>query len=217
MHTMHEHVNLPHEETQPLVHPLDLHEARGPYRTAEVLGLLASPEFLMLIAGVAWWLTDGYLAPVLAVLSTGVCVEIARRHHLNEAWANIPRRRQDHGRPDPAAWAAAQVLLRSAFFVGGLLAVLAGMRAGHYSDGVRDYALGSVAALLVLMVGSAARQARASRVVAAACAAAPSGIGVAAAALADLVPSSPSVATVLLGASGVLLAFAAWWLITRLR
>ena len=36
----------------------------------------------------------------LAVLSTGICAELARRHHLTEAWAHIPRRRQDRGRPD---------------------------------------------------------------------------------------------------------------------
>ena len=59
-------VELPDPVTHPLVHPLDLPEARRPFRTAWLIGALTSPPVGALAAVIIWFASHDYASPVLA-------------------------------------------------------------------------------------------------------------------------------------------------------
>lgn len=161
--TMRERVTLPDSDSGRLVHPMEVPEARGAYRTALALSLMGSAEVLVLIAAVAWAATDSYVAPTLALLSTGVIAELARRHHHTEAWAYIPRRRQDATRPDPWRWELLRALTLPGSFVAGVVIVLVNMAELGVDAGVKAWSIGSAAGLGVALVLASAVSMRSRR------------------------------------------------------
>lgn len=144
MNLMSEHVPLPDHNTRPQLHPLDVADARPSFTCAWVLSLIGSPQSLVFVGGVAWLLTDGWVAPVLAVLSTGVIAELARRHFLSEAWAHIPRRRQDLRRGVPMPHSGIEALWLPLVLAAGIVAILVGL--SSYGAPVRSWGAGSAAA-----------------------------------------------------------------------
>ena len=153
MNLMSEHVPLPDHNTRPQLHPLDVADARSSFTRAWVLSLIGSPQALVFVGGIAWFLTDGWVAPVLAVLSTGVIAELARRHLLSEAWAHIPRRRQDLGRSVPMPYSGIEALLLPLVLTAGIVAILVGL--GSYGAEVRSWGAGSAATCGLAMVAQA--------------------------------------------------------------
>lgn len=80
MISLHEPVALPDSSVQAMVHPLDVAEGRGVYRRAWLMSVAGSAHVLVLLGASAWALTGHYLAPALAVVSTGAIAEVVRRH-----------------------------------------------------------------------------------------------------------------------------------------
>lgn len=212
MSTMSERVSLPDPSTQHLLHPADVAQARPAYLRGWVMSVLASPELLTLVAAVAWILAGSWVAPTLAVVSTGVVAELARRHLINEAWAHIPRKRQDRTRGTPAPYAVVEAVVRPAAMVAGVALVLTGLT-GHEA-GVGSWALGSaigvglalVAVPLVRWARERAASAALETAAGVACVAAAS----AAAPDAGWVPEPLDLVTFLLGLGVLVGAYGAW-------
>ena len=152
MSTMTERVSLPDPTSKPLLHPVDVAEARRLFVRAWGLSVLGSAEVLVLVAATAWLLSDSWLAPSLAVVSTGVIAETARRHLMTEAWAHIPRKRQDRQRPTPSPYSLVESVVRPIALTAGVVTALASLTS--YDVGVRSWAVGSAAGLGLAMVGA---------------------------------------------------------------
>ncbi|HET7875493.1 MAG TPA: hypothetical protein VFN71_08190 [Methylomirabilota bacterium] len=153
MNDIAELVKLPDPAVQPLVHPLDLPQARRCFYRLWLFGVLTSPPVAFLIAALVWFASQSYLGPLIAgaaILGPG----IALNGRLDdEAWAFIPRRRQDRRRPLPVSWE-----LSSALLLAGLLAavlVLVAMRLSQpdVTPAVRAviFGVGAGVGLLVLV------------------------------------------------------------------
>lgn len=212
MSTMSERVSLPDPSTQRLLHPVDVAQARPAYVRGWVTSVLASAEVLTLVAAAAWLLSDSWIAPTLAVLSTGVVAELARRHRMSEAWAHIPRKRQDLARDTPAPYSLVDAVVRPAAMAAGVALVLTGL--ADHGAGVRSWALGSAAGVGLALVAvpllrwvrtrssTAALEAGVALVVTApASAAAP---------YAGWIPEPLDLVAVLLGLGMLVVAYAAW-------
>ena len=104
MNDINELVDLPDPATQPLVHPLDLPQARRPFRTAWLIGALTSPPVAALVAVIIWFASRSYLVPLVAGAAMVGFGQLAGRAYREQAWGFIPRRRQDRRRPLPALW-----------------------------------------------------------------------------------------------------------------
>jgi hypothetical protein len=104
MNDINELVDLPDPATHPLVHPLDLPQARRPFRTSWLIGARTSPPVAALVAVIVWFASHNYLVPLVAGAAIVGFGELAGRVYREQAWAFIPRRRQDRRRPRPALW-----------------------------------------------------------------------------------------------------------------
>lgn len=89
-----------------LIHPLEIPAARRAYLAATALALLSSPVLLVAVMFLLWSVSDNPATPVLAPAWTLVLASLGERRYRSEAWAHIPRRRQDGARHDPAALSA---------------------------------------------------------------------------------------------------------------
>jgi hypothetical protein len=94
-----EDVQLPDPEVQRLVHPLDLPEARGLFRTGWLIGALTSLPVSALIAAIIAYTTRSAVPPIIAFLALAVLGALAARWHTDRAWDYIPRKRQDRAGP----------------------------------------------------------------------------------------------------------------------
>ena len=150
MKTVIETVALPDAAEHPLVHPLDLPEARGHFRRAFVIGALTSPGLALVLAGLSWFLGESWVTPVIVFVSTAVLGWLARRYSLREAWAYIPRKRRDHDRPLPFAWLFGSALLFASLLAIGVLLVARRLGADDIDPGIRDYTFGAGAAAAIL-------------------------------------------------------------------
>lgn len=151
MSAMSERVSLPDPSAQRLLHPADVAQAHPAYVRGWVMSVLAAPEVLTLVAALAWVLSGSWITAALAVLSTGVVAELARRHLMSEAWAHIPRKRQDRTRDTPAPYALVEAVIRPAAMAAGVVLVLIGLT--DHAAGVRSWALGSAAGVGLALVG----------------------------------------------------------------
>jgi hypothetical protein len=104
MNDINELVDLPDPATHPLVHPLDLRQARRPFRSSWLIGALTSPPVAALAAVVIWFASHNYLVPLIAGAAILGFGQLASRVYQDQAWAFIPRKRQDRQRPLPALW-----------------------------------------------------------------------------------------------------------------
>jgi hypothetical protein len=92
-------VDLPDPTTHPLVHPLDLPEARRPFRISWLIGALTGPPVAALAAVILWFASHNYLVPLIAGAAILGFGQLASRQYRDKAWAFIPRKRQDRRRP----------------------------------------------------------------------------------------------------------------------
>jgi MFS family permease len=148
-----EMVDLPDPGVQQLVHPLDLPEARTTFRNGWIIGLLTGPVVGVALGAVAWWTSGSYVIAVIAGLVLVVAGTYAGRVQREEAWAFIPRKRQDRERILPAAWELIQGIV-----IGSSLAVTILIVAGRLAEpdiplGVRQFVVGmGVVAILIVVV-----------------------------------------------------------------
>jgi hypothetical protein len=152
MNDINELVDLPDPATRPLVHPLDLPQARRPFRTSWLIGALTSPPVAALVAVIIWFASRNYLVPLIAGAAIVGFGQLASRVYLDQAWAFIPRRRQDRERPLPALWELGAGLALAAVLAVALVLVAFRLDQPDVSVEVREFTFGmsTVAALLVL-------------------------------------------------------------------
>jgi hypothetical protein len=145
-------VALPDPSTQPLVHPLDLPEARTLFRRGWLVGAISSLPVAALIAAVVAYAGRNAVGPIAVFLALTVFGTLARRWYTDRAWDYIPRKRQDRARALPAAWELASAGILALVLGVALLLVVFRLDHGDVPVDVRSYTFGmcAVAALLVL-------------------------------------------------------------------
>jgi MFS family permease len=149
---MEEIVDLPDPETQPLVHPLDLPEARAEFRRAWLVGAATGLPVAALVAGIIAYLTTSVVAPIIAFLALTVFGTLAKRWATNRAWDYIPRKRQDRARPLPRAWDLGAAAILALVLGIALLLIVYRLDDADVPLDVRSFTFGmcAVAALLIL-------------------------------------------------------------------
>jgi hypothetical protein len=147
-----EEVDLPDPEVQPLVHPLDLPEARTQFRTGWLVGALTSLPVAALVAGIVGYLGHTAVAPIVIFVVLVVVGVIASRCYTDRAWDYIPRKRQDRGRPLPWLWDIASAGVLALVLGVALLLIVVRLGRDDVPIDVRSWTFGmcAVAALLVV-------------------------------------------------------------------
>jgi hypothetical protein len=152
MNDVPELVELPDPATHPLVHPLDLPQARRPFRTAWLIGALTSPPMGALAAVIIWFASHDYLVPLLAGAAIIGFGQLASGVFREQAWAFIPRKRQDRQLPLPLSWELGSGLALAAVLAVALLLVTFRLARPDVSVGVRAFTFGMGAAAGLLVV-----------------------------------------------------------------
>jgi hypothetical protein len=149
---MEELVDLPDPQTQPLVHPLDLPEARTDFRNGWLVGSATSLPVAALVAGIIAYLTRNAIAPIVAFLALTVLGALASRWFTNRAWDYIPRKRQDRDRPLPRSWDLGAAAILALALGAALLLIVFRLDDADVPLDVRSFTFGMcvVAALLVV-------------------------------------------------------------------
>lgn len=142
MNDLIELIDLPDPAAQPLVHPLDLPQARNALRWSWLIGALTNPPVVLCIAALVWFASQSYIAPLLAGLPMIVFGPLASRHFRDDAWAFIPRSRQDRGRPLPILWELASALVFAALLAVTLLLVTIRLSQPDVPRSVRAFIVG---------------------------------------------------------------------------
>jgi hypothetical protein len=158
MNDIAELVDLPDPATQPLVHPLDLPAARRVFGMWWLVGTVANPAVGLCVAALAWFASQSYVVPLVAgftLVGAGALVG----HRLGEeAWAFIPRRRQDRERPLPISWDLASAMLFAALLAAVLVLAAARLGQADVAPDVRAFAFGSGAAAALLQAAAFAER-----------------------------------------------------------
>ena len=150
---MEEIVDLPDPETQPLVHPLDLPQARTDFRTGWLVASATGLPVAALVAGIVAYLSRGVVGPIAAFLALTVFGTLASRWFTNRAWDYIPRKRQDRARPLPRAWDLGAAAILALVLGAALLLIVFRLDDADVPLDVRSFTFGMcvVAAVLVLL------------------------------------------------------------------
>ena len=139
-------VDLPDPAVQPLVHPLDLPEARGLFRKSWLVASLTSPPVGLCVAGIIWFASQNFVVPLIAgavIIGFGM---LASRFFRNEAWAFIPRKRQDRQRLLPVTWELGASLAFTAVLAVTLLLVTLRLDQPDVPVEIREFTFGMSAA-----------------------------------------------------------------------
>lgn len=147
-----EDVDLPDPDVQPLVHPLDLPAARGPFRAGRIVAALTGLPVSALVAAIIAYASRNALPPIVAFLALVVLGALASRWFTDRAWDHIPRKRQDRTRPLPRTWEIASAAVLALVLGVALLLIVFRLDDPDVPLTVRSYTFGmcAVAALLVI-------------------------------------------------------------------
>lgn len=152
MNDIAELVHLPDPAVQPLVHPLDLPEARGHFRRWWLIGVLTSPPVAFCVAALVWFASQSYVVPLIAAGALVVVGVLASHLLSDEAWAYIPRRRQDRARPLPISWDLGSAVLVAALLAAVLVLVAFRLSQPDVAPQVRAFTFGMGAAVGLMEV-----------------------------------------------------------------
>ncbi|GII26212.1 hypothetical protein [Planosporangium mesophilum] len=152
MNDVTELVDLPDPAVQPLVHPLDLPEARRPFRISWLIAALTGPPVGLCVAALVWFASHSYVGPLLAGATLIGFGHLASRYFRAQAWEYIPRKRQDRQRPLPAAWELASGLVFAAALAAALLLLAYRLDRPDVAVEVREFTIGMGAAAAALVV-----------------------------------------------------------------
>lgn len=87
-----------------LQHPADVTAARAPYAVAVALRTVSSPHSFVALSLALFTISDNVVTPLVGpFLGLLICAYVERGFRA-DAWAFIPRRRQDATRPEPWTW-----------------------------------------------------------------------------------------------------------------
>jgi hypothetical protein len=153
MNDITELVQLPDPAMQPMVHPLDLPEARRPFRIAWLIASLTSLPIGLLVAALVWFASQNYVVPLIAAATTIGFGAIVGRHFEDQAWAFIPRKRQDRQRPLPAIWNLGSALVFAILLAVVLVLAVLRLDRMDVSIEVREFTFGMGVAAGLLVVG----------------------------------------------------------------
>ena len=151
-----EEVELPDPAVQPLVHPLDLADARGPFRAGQIVAALTGLPVSALVAGIIAYSGRSVLPPIIAFLALTVFGAMASRWFTDRAWDHIPRKRQDRARPLPRTWEIASAAVLALVLGVALLLIVFRLDDPDVPMTVRSYTFGMCAVAALLVVADAA-------------------------------------------------------------
>ncbi|MQA77380.1 MAG: hypothetical protein GEV10_02680 [Streptosporangiales bacterium] len=146
-------VDLPDAAVQPLVHPLDLRDARQPFRRSQLIGMLASPAVGVCVAALIWFVSSGYVGPLVAGCAIVGFGALAGHLAREQAWAYIPRKRQDRRRALPLAWELGSALVLGVVLAVALILVVVRLARPDLTPDVREYTFGMGVAVGLLLAG----------------------------------------------------------------
>lgn len=89
-----------------LLHPLEIPRARLFFLGAAILGVLTSPSVIVAMMLGLWAVSNNPVTPIVGAVLGFIAMAYVERRYRSDAWAYIPRRRQDRGRDEPDLWAA---------------------------------------------------------------------------------------------------------------
>jgi hypothetical protein len=117
-----------------------------------LIGALTGPPVAALAAVIIWFASHNYLVPLLAgaaILGVG---QLASGVYREQAWAFVPRKRQDRQRPLPTSWELGSGLALAVVLALALLLVTFRLDQPDVSAQVREFTFGmaAVAGLLVV-------------------------------------------------------------------
>ncbi|MGJ7905764.1 hypothetical protein ACOQFL_04705 [Actinopolyspora sp. H202] len=155
MRELTELVDLPDADVQPLVHPLDLLEARRPFRRAQLITALTNPPMAVCLAALVWFATYSFLPPLLMAAAIIAFGALASHLDRERAWDFIPRKRQDRNRALPLSWDVGAAVVLAAVLA--VVLVLVAVRLGQpdVPTEVRRFTFGMAAGTALIMVGDA--------------------------------------------------------------
>lgn len=151
-------VDLPDPAVQPLVHPLDLPEARRQFRTSWLINSLTDPAVGLCLTAVIWFASRSYIAPLFAGAALIGCGALASRYFATQAWGFIPRKRQDRERQLPASWQLASSLTFAVALAAALLLAVWLLAQSDVPVEVRDVTLGMSVAVGLMVLGDFVRK-----------------------------------------------------------
>ncbi|QSB13332.1 hypothetical protein JQS43_17090 [Natronosporangium hydrolyticum] len=155
MTDMEETVALPDPDTTPLVHPLDLPEARPLFRTGWLVGAVTSVPVAALLAAIVGYTGRTIAVPVIVfVVLVGVGA-LASRWLTSRAWDYIPRRRQDRDRPLPPLWEIASASILALLLGAALVLVVFRLGRDDVPADVRAFTFGMCVVVALLVVAQA--------------------------------------------------------------
>ncbi len=144
-------VDLPDPGVRWLVHPLDLPTARPAFRTAWLIGAIANPAVGACVAAIVWFASNSVLVPLITFAAVAGFGTLARCQYAEQAWAHIPRNRQDRHRVLPLGWDLAAATLLAVATAAALLLIAERLVQPDVPSGVRDFTIGAGAATAALM------------------------------------------------------------------
>ncbi|HVV18473.1 MAG TPA: hypothetical protein VHF06_03505 [Pseudonocardiaceae bacterium] len=156
-------VDLPDPAVQPLVHPLDLPEARRPMRGYWLIATLTDPPVGVCLGGLLWFATHSPVVPILVGLAVVVCGWCARKPYLEQAWSYIPNKRQDRSRLLPVSWELVSRLVFAVLLAAGLVLVAVRLSRPDVLVEAREFTFGMGAVVAVAQLGEFVGRARHGR------------------------------------------------------
>jgi len=152
MKTVRETVALPDATEHPLVHPLDLADSRKPFIASWWLSVLTMPTVVFFFAALLWTVSNNYVTPIVVPIATAICSALLAAYLRKEAWAYIPRKRQDSQRRLPVRWLLTRSAVSTASLLAGLVLLTIWLVGLDVDPGVLGYVIGSAAGIVILMV-----------------------------------------------------------------
>ncbi len=147
-----EEVELPDPAVQPLVHPLDLPEARRSFRRGWLIGAFTSLPVATLLAAMLGYLGHTVIGPVLLFLALILIGHYASKWNTDRSWDFIPRKRQDRERPLPRGWEMIAAGILAVVLGAALFLIVFRLDDDDVPVDVRAYTFGMVAVAAVLVV-----------------------------------------------------------------
>lgn len=142
---------LPDPAVKPLVHPLEVPDARRPFRTSWLIETLTNPAVGLCVAAMIWFGSRSYVVPLVAGFAIVGFGALAARGYREQAWGLIPRARQDRERPLPVAWDLMSALVLAVVLLVALLLIAVRLGQTDISAGVREFTFGMAVAVGLLV------------------------------------------------------------------